>query len=94
MLQILTCQSGDAGRKGNSARGDKGKRKSKNIRGKKKKLKQMRGNKREGNERKGKGKERKGKGRRGKLTCSLHRLTKQFCYFIIKITVNQFDYTG
>lgn len=89
MLQILTCQSGDAGRKGNSARGDKGKRKSKNIRGKKKKLKQMRGNKREGNERK-----RKGKERRGKLTCSLHRLTKQFCYFIIKITVNQFDYTG
>ena len=61
MLQLLTCQSGDAGRKGNSARGDKGKRKSKNIRGKKKKLKQMRGNKREGNERKGKGKERKGK---------------------------------
>ena len=45
-------------------------------------------------ERKGKGKEREGKGRRGKLTCSLHRLTKQFCYFIIKITVNQFDYTG
>ena len=58
MLQILACQSGDAGRKGNSARGDKGKRKSKNIQGK---LKQMRGNKREGNERKGKGKERKGK---------------------------------
>lgn len=46
MLQILTCQSGDAGRKGNSARGDKGKgkRKSKNIRGKKKKLKQISGN--------------------------------------------------
>ena len=60
MLQLLTYQSGDAGRKGNSARGDKEKRKckSKNIRGKKKKLKQMRGNKREGNERKGKGKER------------------------------------
>ena len=41
MLQILACQSGDAGRKGNSARGDKGKRKSKNIQGKKKKLKQI-----------------------------------------------------
>lgn len=57
MLQLLTYQSGDAGRKGNSARGDreKGKRKSKNIRGKKKKLKQVSGNKREGNEMKGKG---------------------------------------